>query len=132
MKKHQIYVCGCEGEQKCDCMVEVLSDCETCADTAPTCCGETMTLLEPKTADQGKEKHVPVIVKQAGGYLVKVGDVPHPMIEKHWITFIELRTADSIFRKQLHPEQTPEAFFATDEEALEAIAYCNIHGLWIG
>lgn len=132
MKKNQIYVCGCEGDQKCDCMIEVLRDCETCADTAPICCGQPMKLLEPKTADQGREKHVPVIVKQDGGYLVKVGDVPHPMIEKHWITFIELHTKDAVYRNELFPEQAPEAFFATDEEAVDAIAYCNIHGLWVG
>jgi superoxide reductase len=90
-----------------------------------------MVLLEVKTADQGKEKHVPVIEKQDGGYLVKVGDVPHPMIEKHWITFIELRTKDAVYRKYLHAEQEPQAFFATEEAIVEVVSYCNIHGLWV-
>lgn len=131
MKEHQIYVCGCEGDKKCDCMFEVLMGCETCATSAPTCCGEPMKLLEPKTADQGKEKHVPVIEKKEGGYLVKVGDVPHPMTEKHLINFIELRTTTSVFRKKLNPEEAPQAFFVTDEEAVEAVSYCNLHGLWV-
>ncbi|MBN2317126.1 MAG: desulfoferrodoxin FeS4 iron-binding domain-containing protein, partial [Sedimentisphaerales bacterium] len=39
------------------------------------CCGKPMVLLQAKTADQGKEKHVPVIEKIDGGYKVKVGDV---------------------------------------------------------
>ena len=131
MKQNQMYVCGCGGDKKCDCMVEVITSCDTCADTSPICCGEPMVLLEAKTADQGKEKHVPVIEKQDGGYLVKVGDVPHPMIEKHWITFIELRTTNAVYRKYLQADQEPQAFFVTDEEVVEVVAYCNIHGLWV-
>lgn len=128
MKQNQIYVCG---DKNCSGMVEVIASCDTCEDTDLICCGEPMVLLEAKTADQGKEKHVPVVEKQDGGYLVKVGDVPHPMIEKHWITFIELRTKDAVYRKYLHPDQEPQAFFATEEEIVEVVSYCNIHGLWV-
>lgn len=128
MKQNQIYVCG---DKNCGGMVEVITSCDTCEDTDLICCGEPMVLLEAKTADQGKEKHVPVVEKQYGGYLVKVGDVPHPMIEKHWITFIELRTKDAVYRKYLHPGQEPQAFFATEEEIVEVVSYCNIHGLWV-
>ncbi len=103
MKQNQMYVCGCGGDKKCDCMVEVITSCDTCADTSPICCGEPMVLLEAKTADQGKEKHVPVVEKQEGGYLVKVGDVPHPMIEKHWITLLnfapKMRFIENISRQ---------------------------------
>ena len=54
------------------------------------CCGKPMELLDEKTADTGKEKHVPVIEKIDGGYKVKVGSVPHPMEENHYIEWIEL------------------------------------------
>lgn len=131
MKQGQIYVCGCTGDQKCDCMVEFIANCDTCV-TTPLCCDVPMVLLEAKTADQGKEKHVPVLEKMDGGYLVKVGDVPHPMLEKHWISFIELRTTTAVYRKFLKPEETPQTFFATDENVVEVLAFCNIHGLWKG
>ncbi|MBL7107677.1 MAG: desulfoferrodoxin FeS4 iron-binding domain-containing protein, partial [Phycisphaerae bacterium] len=37
------------------------------------CCGQPMEKLEEKTADQAKEKHVPVIEKIDGGFKVKIG-----------------------------------------------------------
>ena len=49
------------------------------------CCGQPMKQLVENTVDAAKEKHVPVIEKVEGGYLVKVGAVPHPMEEKHYI-----------------------------------------------
>lgn len=54
------------------------------------CCGQPMELLVEKTEDIGLEKHVPVIEKNEAGYLVKVGSIPHPMEEKHYIKWIEL------------------------------------------
>lgn len=45
------------------------------------CCGQPMENLVAKTADEGKEKHVPVIEKIDGGFKVKVGSVAHPMSE---------------------------------------------------
>jgi len=127
MKTHEIYICSGEGDLKCNCLVEVLNDCEV---SAPSCCGIPMKLIEEKTADQGKEKHVPVIIPVDGGYEVRVGDVPHPMLEKHYINFIELFTTDAIYRKFLKPDEDPVAFFATNDDAIGARAYCNIHGLW--
>ena len=41
-----------------------------------TCCGEEMTLLQPKTMDQGNEKHLPVVDK-AGAL---VGMIDHIQI----------------------------------------------------
>ena len=96
------------------------------------CCGEPMVQLEEQTADAANEKHVPVIEKQAGGYLVKVGSVPHPMLEAHFIQFIELHTTEIVYRKYLKPGEAPEAFFAVQAEAVWAREYCNIHGLWKG
>jgi len=54
------------------------------------CCGQPMTLMEEQNADSATEKHVPVIEKKDGGLLVKVGSIPHPMIEKHYIEWIQL------------------------------------------
>jgi superoxide reductase len=89
-----------------------------------------MALVVPKTQDQGKEKHVPVIEKVPGGYRVKVGGIPHPMEPDHFIQFIELRTADGVYRKQLKPGMPPEATFKVDEAAVTAIEFCNKHGVW--
>jgi superoxide reductase len=47
------------------------------------CCGENMVLLEEKSMDEGKEKHVPVIEAGDGGVNVTVGSNPHPMEDKH-------------------------------------------------
>jgi len=41
--------------------------------------------LKEKTEDVGKEKHVPVIEKTKSGIKVKVGSIPHPMEEKHYM-----------------------------------------------
>ena len=42
------------------------------------CCGQPMVLQQEKTADAGKEKHVPVIEKSPAGIMVKVGPSPTP------------------------------------------------------
>jgi len=95
------------------------------------CCGEPMELLEAKTADDGREKHVPVVSEKDGGIFVKVGDVPHPMMEKHWINFIEVLTADMVIRKELKAGEAPEAWFNVKPEDVVAVReYCNLHGLW--
>ena len=44
-----------------------------------------MKLYEKNTVDAAKEKHVPVVEKAEGGFTVKLGTVPHPMEEKHYI-----------------------------------------------
>ncbi|MDO5846029.1 MAG: desulfoferrodoxin [Methanocorpusculum sp.] len=103
-------------------------------DAAPSelfCCGEAMQLLEPNTVDAAKEKHVPVIEKTAGGYLVKVGAVPHPMGADHYIPWISLITDDGIsHQRYLKPEEEPVMMVATNAKAMKALAYCNKHGLW--
>jgi superoxide reductase len=94
------------------------------------CCGAPMKLLMENTVDASKEKHVPVIEKVSGGYKVKVGGVPHPMEEKHYIQWIEL-VADGVSLYQfLKPGDAPEAFFCTNATSVTAREYCNIHGLW--
>ena len=64
-----------------------------------------MELLKEKTEDVGKEKHVPVVKKTGESVKVKVGSVPHPMEEKHFIEWIELIADDQVYRKFLKPEK---------------------------
>jgi len=91
-----------------------------------------MTRLEEGSKDAAKEKHVPVIEKTAAGYKVKVGSVPHPMEEKHYIMWIELLTEDALHCKFLKPGEAPEATFNVNAENVSAREYCNLHGYWKG
>jgi len=94
------------------------------------CCGQPMELLTEKTEDVGLEKHVPIIEKVGEKVKVKVGSVPHPMEQKHYIEWIEIITDGKTCRKFLKPEDKPEAEFEITAEKIEAREYCNIHGLW--
>jgi superoxide reductase len=94
------------------------------------CCGQPMELLQSKTEDTGYEKHLPVIEKSEGKITVKVGSIPHPMEEAHYIELIEIIADDRVYQKFLKPGDTPEAVFEITAENITARAYCNIHGLW--
>lgn len=96
-----------------------------------SCCGQLMVLQKPGITDGATEKHVPVIEKKDGGYLVRVGEQPHPMVEAHHIEWIEIITKDRVFRKFLNPGDKPEAFFeGIEDDHFTVREYCNIHGLW--
>ena len=94
------------------------------------CCGQEMSLMEEKTADQGMEKHVPVIEKNGNKITIKVGDVPHPMEDNHYIEWIEIIADGQVYRKNLKPGMEPKAEFEITAEKIEARGYCNVHGLW--
>lgn len=94
------------------------------------CCGKPMELLVEKTADAATEKHVPVIEKTDSGILVKVGSVPHPMADNHYIEWIELIADGISYRKFLKPGDKPEALFDVKGDDLQAREYCSVHGLW--
>ncbi len=94
------------------------------------CCGQPMKLFTENTVDAAKEKHVPVVEKVDGGYKVKVGAVPHPMEEKHFIEFVELIADGKVYRQFLNPGETPEATFCIEANQVSAREYCNLHGLW--
>jgi superoxide reductase len=94
------------------------------------CCRQPMELLQEKTEDVGREKHVPVIERIPGGVRVRVGSVPHPMEEKHYIEWIEIVTKNGSLRKFLKPGEAPEAEFPVGDQDVTAREYCNIHGLW--
>ncbi len=122
-EKLQIYKC-----EVCGNIVEVLHG----GDGELVCCGEPMELLDEKTADAATEKHVPVIEKINGGYKVKVGSVPHPMEEKHYIEWIELLADGKAYRQFLEPGGEPEAVFNVEADSVSAREHCNVHGLWKG
>jgi superoxide reductase len=96
------------------------------------CCGQDMKALKEKTADAAKEKHVPVIEEIEGGIKVKVGEVPHPMEDDHWIEMIEVIAKDGgVYRKDLSPGDAAEAVFPVSKaDVAIAREECNKHGLW--
>ncbi|MCE5340342.1 MAG: desulfoferrodoxin [Planctomycetaceae bacterium] len=94
------------------------------------CCGQPMKVMVENTTDAAKEKHVPVIEKIAGGFLIKVGSVAHPMEEKHYIEWIEVQADGKYYKQYLTPGQKPEAVFKIEAENIVAREYCNLHGLW--
>ena len=96
------------------------------------CCGKPMEKLVAKTADEGREKHVPVIEKIEGGIKVKVGSVPHPMEAEHYIEWIEVIADGRAYRQFLNPGDAPEAEFAVEAGQVSARELCNKHGMWEG
>lgn len=77
----QVYKCNVCGN-----IIEVLH----AGDGELVCCNAPMVLLKENTVDAAIEKHVPVIEKTDTGVVVKVGSVPHPMEEEHYIEWIEI------------------------------------------
>ncbi|MHC4478137.1 MAG: desulfoferrodoxin [Planctomycetota bacterium] len=122
-QKLQVYKC-----MACGNVVEVL----TTGAGNLVCCGQRMKLLDEQTADAATEKHVPVIEKIDGGYKVKVGSVPHPMQENHYIEWIELLADEKAYRQFLAPGAEPEAVFNLKADSVAAREHCNVHGLWKG
>lgn len=123
LKTSQIFKCA-DGKL----LVEVLNgdDCDCLV-----CCDKDMVEQKENTVDAAKEKHVPVIEATAKGIKVKVGAVPHPMEEKHYIELIEVIHGPCVMRKYLKPGEAPEAEFPISmQPGLVAREYCNLHGLW--
>jgi len=120
-KKLEIYKCNICGN-----IIEVLN----VGGGELVCCGQPMELLTEKTDDNGKEKHVPVVEKTETGVRVKVGSIPHPMEENHYIEWIEVIADGVVHRKFLNPGDKPEVEFNVMAERIEAREYCSIHGLW--
>jgi len=139
-KLNEIYKCSVCGN-----MVEVIH----VGGGVLVCCGKEMILQEENTTDGAVEKHVPVIEREgnkvhpiksaeADGEAVfnrvkvKIGEVPHPMEEAHYIEWIEILADGISYKKFLQPGEAPEAEFeiSTDVSEITAREYCNLHGLW--
>jgi superoxide reductase len=123
VKRLEVYVC-----EICGNIVEVLHG----GKGQLVCCGQPMDQYEENTVDAAKEKHVPVVEKTADGVTVKVGSVPHPMEDKHFIEWIEVIDGESILRRFLKPGEEPAAQFKGVSDNVTAREYCNLHGLWKG
>ncbi|MCX5800799.1 MAG: desulfoferrodoxin [Candidatus Eisenbacteria bacterium] len=119
--KLQVYKC-----EICGNIVEVLHE----GQGELVCCGQPMKLLVENTTDASREKHVPVIEKTPNGVKVKIGSVPHPMEEKHYIEWIQIMADGKSFRQFLSPGNAPEATFDIKADKIAAREYCNVHGLW--
>lgn len=122
-ERYEVYKCDLCGN-----IVEVLAG----GAGELVCCGQPMVKLVENTVDAAREKHVPVVEAVDGGVKVKVGDVAHPMEEKHYIEWIEVIAGDVSYRKYLKPGDAPEAVFQVAPDGVTARAYCNLHGLWKG
>ncbi len=101
------------------------------------CCGQPMTLLkeQDKNTEMLHEKHVPVMIEENGKQIIRVGSVPHPMEDAHYIMFIEVISEDKKFlkRKYLAPHEAPELELKCKCSAKKiARELCNLHGLWKG
>ena len=96
------------------------------------CCNEPMKLLKENTVDAAREKHVPVVEKVEGGVKAKVGSVPHPMEQEHYIEWVEVIVGDKAYREFLEPGKAPEAAFCIEGDGITAREHCNLHGLWRG
>ena len=115
--RNQIWKC-----EVCGNIIEILHE---GADSL-VCCGKPMVLQEENTVDAAQEKHVPIIEDKK----VKVGSVPHPMDEKHYIEWVEASSSSGFepAKKFLKSGDNPEVEFPF--EPTRARAYCNLHGLW--
>lgn len=120
-EKNQIYKC-----LVCGNVVEVVNQ----GPGTLVCCGQPMNLLKEIAQDVGVEKHLPVIEKTSTGIKVKVGDVPHPMLEEHHIMWIEVIADGVVYRKNLNPGDKPEADFCIKADTFSVREHCNIHGVW--
>lgn len=97
------------------------------------CCNQPMELVVPKTSMESGEKHIPVLEKNGDDKTVRVGSMPHPMEDEHYIQFIEVISKDQkwVKRKYLHPHEQPEMKFKCKcDKKFDAFAHCNLHGLW--
>ena len=122
MKNTKFYICS-----HCGNIVEMVQD----AGVPLMCCGQKMNELIPNTVEASGEKHIPAVTVQDGIMEVNVGTVDHPMVDVHWIEWVQLVTENGSQRKYLAPGQAPNVKFHLGEEKTVAVyAYCNLHGLW--
>ncbi|MBQ1270332.1 MAG: desulfoferrodoxin [Clostridia bacterium] len=122
MKNTKFYICA-----HCGNIIEMVND----AGVPPFCCGQKMNELVPNTVEASGEKHIPAVTVNENIVEVNVGSVDHPMIDVHWIEWVQLVTENGIQRKFLSPGEAPHVtFILNGEKPVAVYAYCNLHGLW--
>ena len=122
MKNNKFYVCA-----HCRNIVEMVHD----AGVSIHCCGQKMDELVPNSVEASGEKHIPAVTVHEEYVEVNVGSVDHPMVDVHWIEWVQLVSDKGSYRKELNPGEAPNVkFLLADEKPLAVYAYCNLHGLW--
>lgn len=121
--KQKFYVCA-----HCGNIVALLRD----KGVPIYCCSEKMRQLTPGTTETSEEKHIPVYERENNTVHVRVGSMPHPMSEEHYIEWICLETEHGIQYAHLDPDDEPKAKFAIcpGDEVRAVCAFCNQHNLW--
>lgn len=122
MKNNKFYICT-----HCGNIIEKIHD----AGVPVVCCGQNMDELVPNTVEASGEKHIPAVSVKDGIVEVNVGTVDHPMVDVHWIEWVQLQTDKGSRRHYLNPGEAPNVkFLLGDEKPVAVYAYCNLHGLW--
>lgn len=93
---------------------------------------------------EGKEKHVPrILVTDACGLMpgvcrdvhIQIGSTPHPMVEDHWIQWIDVYVNKAhVARYMLKPALQPAVSVhlkAEHKGTITAVESCNKHGKWM-
>ena len=120
--KSKFYIC-----RHCGNLVEMVED----MGVNPVCCGEDMEELVPNAVEASGEKHIPSVSVVGNVVSVNVGSVDHPMLEEHYIEWVQVDTENGSLRKHLKPGSAPKVLFYLGEEKAKTVyAYCNLHGLW--
>ena len=122
MKNNKFYICT-----HCGNIIEKIHD----AGVPVICCGQKMDELIPNTVEASGEKHIPAVSVKDDIVEVNVGTVDHPMVDVHWIEWVQLQTDKGSRRHYLNPGEAPNVkFLLGDEKPVAVYAYCNLHGLW--
>lgn len=100
--------------------------------------GEQTNYTEPE------KKHIPkIIVVKTCGLIpqgctdthVKVGEIEHPMLKEHYITFIDFYLDKKyLSRVYLTPDKLHPAaalHIKADSGIISAVEHCNLHGYWM-
>ncbi len=97
------------------------------------CCGDEMTLLQPKTNDQGNEKHLPVVERISKDQIkISIGSIPHPMLPEHFIQWVFVAQDDTYQIKTFKPGEAPETtLHVLPGQDIKVYEFCNLHGLWM-
>ncbi len=105
----------------------------TSSNESITCCGEKLTELIPNKTEAATEKHIPVLNIEGTTAFITVGEILHPMLEEHYISWIYVITNKRVIKYDLLPNNEPkvELPLLKNEELIKVYAYCNTHGLWV-
>lgn len=111
MKKLKFYICG-----TCGNIITATSDANV------TCCGNKLTALEPRKAEDGEKLNVESF---DGELLVSSG---HEMTKEHYISFVAYQNDSTVMMFKQYPEWTLQARLPLFRSG-RLVWYCNKCGL---